>query len=134
MSLNEKYKTGVLWQDIQHKELIHTIKKMSAPTIQNSAVSSYTQTSAFLVMYAHHHFNLEEGYMEEYEYPDLEFHKKAHREFIIELKKFRKKFPTYSLKAVDVLKTNLQSWILNHIYGNDKKLGAFIVEKERKKI
>ena len=134
MILKEKYKTGVLWQDIQHTELIDIIEKLSNPVTQKSAASIYTYTVGYLVTYALHHFNLEEGYMDEYKYPDTKFHKKAHREFIQTLKGFRKKYPTYSQEAVDDLKKDIQDWILNHICGNDQKLGEFILEAEKQKL
>ena len=82
-------------------------------------------------MYASQHLSLEEGYMDEYEYPDAEYHKKAHKEFIKKLKDFRKIHNSFSQDAIEDLLKNIKEWILNHISENDKKLGLFILETEK---
>ena len=132
MDLEKKYKTGVLWQDLQHKELIDLINKISDPKHLEKGTSMYTYTVAFLVMYANHHFSLEEGYMDTYEYPEMEFHKKLHNDFIKILKNFREQYPTYSHEAAEILVKKLLTWILKHILDNDQKLGTFIKAKESK--
>ena len=108
MDINKKYQTGVLWQDIQHKEFIDLVNKFSNMQEDNSQASMYTYTLGFLVMYAHHHFNLEEGYMKKYLYPDFEHHQKEHKKLIQQLKDFRKKYPAYTPEAVEILKNDTE--------------------------
>nr|WP_319394571.1 hemerythrin family protein [uncultured Desulfobacter sp.] len=129
MSLDVYYKTGVLWQDLQHKELIDLFNKLSDQN-QKADSSSFTHTIGFLVMYANQHLSLEEGYMDEYEYPDAEYHKKAHKEFIRKLKSFRKDHNSFSHDAIENLLKDIKEWIINHILENDKKFGSFVLAKE----
>jgi len=129
MSLDEQYKTGLLWQDLQHKELIDLFNKLSDQNLEKTDPTLFTYTIGFLVMYANQHLSLEEGYMDEYNYPDSEYHKKAHKEFIKKLKYFRKNHNSFSPDAVKNLLENIKEWILNHIAENDKKLGLFIIDK-----
>lgn len=131
VGLDHHYKTGVLWQDLQHKELIGLLERLSNPNPQDSSPSIYTYSVAFLVMYTSQHFSLEEGYMEAYTYPDRELHQSLHKEFLVRLKEFRSKYPSYSPEAADILLKNILNWILNHILENDQKLGEFIIEKEK---
>lgn len=126
------YETGLLWQDLQHKELIDRFNMLSDQNLKTTDPALFTSTIGFLVMYAHHHLSLEEGYMDKYEYPGADAHKKAHREFIKMLKDFRKNHNSFSQNAVDKLLTGIKEWILNHILKNDKKLGLYIGEKEKK--
>jgi len=126
------YETGVLWQDLQHKELIDRFNILSDQNFKTINPKLFTSTTGFLVMYSHHHLTLEEAYMEKYEYPDTEFHKKAHKEFIKMLKDFRKNHNSFSQNAVDKLLADIKEWILGHILENDKKLGWYIRETEKK--
>ena len=130
MSLDVRYKTGLLWQDLQHKELIDLFNQLSDQN-QKADSSLFTYTIGFLVMYANQHLSLEEGYMDEYDYPDAGYHKKAHKEFIKKLKDFRKDHTSFSQDAIESLLKNIKEWILNHISENDKKLGSFVLEKEK---
>lgn len=131
-TFDANYETGVLWQDLQHKELIDRFNMLSDRNMKTTDPELFTSTTGFLVMYAHHHFTLEEGYMEKYEYPDREFHKKVHREFVKMLKDFRKNHNSFSQNASDELLESIKEWILSHILENDKKLGWYIREKEKK--
>jgi len=131
MSLEQKYKTGVLWQDIQHQQLVDLLEKFSAGDEMGQEM--FTYTLAFLVMYVNHHFNLEEEYMQVYAYSDLAVHKKEHAQYIQQLKEFRKTHPRYSKEAGDILMKTVLSWILNHIMAEDQKLGKFILTEERRR-
>ena len=130
MIIEKKYKTGVLWQDIQHKELVDLLKKAD-PKLKGFNASTYNYTLAFLVMYVNQHFSLEEGYMDTYDYPDKETHKKIHKEFVQQLKKYKAEYKTYSEEAAQKLIEKIKDWVLNHILKNDQNLGTFILEKEK---
>jgi hemerythrin-like metal-binding protein len=131
MSLEQKYKTGVLWQDIQHQQLVDLLEKFSDADEMGQAM--FTYTLAFLVMYVNHHFTLEEAYMQAYGYSDLAAHKQEHADYIAQLKEFRQTHTRYSKEAGDILMKTVLTWILNHIMGSDQKLGKFILTEERRR-
>jgi len=125
MSLEQKFKTGVLWQDIQHQQLIDLLESFSEA--DEVGQDKFTYTLAFLVMYVNHHFGLEEAYMEAYAYSGLAAHKLEHAAYIQQLKEFRQAHSRYSKEAGDALQKTILAWILKHIMGDDQKLGKFIL-------
>lgn len=132
MSLGEKYFTGVVWQDFQHKQLMDLFFKIKQEKADGSGVEAIKYSLAFLAMYVNHHFKLEEEYMDIYYFPDTALHKKEHREFIKRIKYLRTNFQDADDEAVDKLLRTINSWILDHILKNDKKLGDYILSCEQK--
>ncbi|THB81406.1 MAG: hypothetical protein D3926_02315 [Desulfobacteraceae bacterium] len=134
MKIDKKYETGVYWQDVQHGQMIDFYKQvLSRPSIaRDPAMFSYS--IGFLVMYADQHFKLEEAYMEKYNYPDTDTHTRHHREFIRELKAFKKKYTSYSDEAVSVLESKVGAWIKTHILENDQKLGAYLIRRQKEEL
>ena len=133
MSLDQKYSTGVVWQDFQHKELIDLLVKLRKARANKLDKEAFRFAIAFLAMYVNHHFKLEEEYMDIYYYPEKETHKKEHKGYIKTLKEFRTKQQDYSEEAIDELLKEINQWILNHIFGDDKKLGRHILAAEKDK-
>lgn len=131
MSLDAKYKTGVVWQDFQHKQLIDLFEKVKEAKQNKSDENLFRYTVAFLAMYVNHHFKLEEEYMEKYNYPDKKTHTKEHKAFIDELKLFRSENQSYSEDAGDALIMRIGEWILSHILENDQTLGRYILMHEK---
>ena len=130
MILDVKYKTGVVWQDFQHKQLIDLFEKIEEARSKKTDQNLYRYTLAFLAMYVNHHFKLEEAYMKKFDYPDQARHQKEHRDFIKDLKAFKAKNEVYSSEGSDELLNRMKEWILNHILADDQTLGAFILKKE----
>lgn len=130
MSLEKKYHTGVIWQDFQHSELVSHFLKLKQARENEEDKDAFRFAVAFLSMYVHHHFKLEEEYMDIYQYPETDAHKKEHKGFIKTLKEFRAKHREYSEEALDRLLKEINDWIFNHIFEEDKNLGAFILEAE----
>jgi hemerythrin len=131
MSLDKKYFTGVVWQDFQHKELMDHFIKLKEARADKQDKDAFRFSIAFLAMYVNHHFRLEEEYMDIYYYPEKESHKKEHKGYIKTLKKFRLQHKEYSEQATDELLKEINQWILDHIFGDDKKLGDHILEAEK---
>ncbi len=131
MTLDKKYFTGVVWQDFQHKELMDLFLKLKKARENKKDKDAFRFTIAFLSMYVNHHFKLEEEYMDIYYYPDRQAHQKEHKKYIKTLKDFRSAHTEYSEEAMDKLLAEINHWILDHILGNDKKLGDHILEAEK---
>ncbi|MCP3940176.1 MAG: hemerythrin family protein [Desulfobacteraceae bacterium] len=134
MGLDKKYETGVLWQDIQHRQLIDLVEQLSDSNADKADPKMFTYTTAFLAMYITHHFNLEEQYMKVYEYPDQDFHLKEHQHYIAMVKEFRREHTKFSVEGALFLEKSILGWILDHILENDQKLGDFIRREEKKRI
>lgn len=133
MTLDQKYSTGVVWQDFQHKELMELLVKLRKARAEKLDKEAFRFAIAFLSMYVNHHFKLEEEYMDIYYYPEKESHKKEHKGYIKTLKEFRTKHQEYTEEAIDELMEKINKWILDHIFGDDKQLGAYILAAEKEK-
>ena len=131
MILDVKYETGLLWQDIQHQEWIGQLNELKAAKANHKGADAFNQAIAFNVMYANYHFGIEEAYMKKYDYPEHKFHAEEHRLCILRLKDFREKYRDYSDEAGIWIVESMTEWVYSHIMENDKKLGAFIIEREQ---
>ena len=129
--MDKKYNTGVVWQDFQHRELMNLLIRLKNARADQSEEDEFNFAVAFLSMYVNHHFRLEEKYMDLYDYPDREDHKKAHQTYTRTLRSFRSSHTTYSKEAMDALVSKIHSWVLNHILEDDQKLGAHIITAEK---
>ncbi len=132
MKFGEKYSTGVVWQDFQHRQLIDLLYKLKKEKVEKADSNVIRLSAAFLAMYVHHHFTLEEEHMDLYCYPGMELHKKGHKDYIKRIKVFREKQFDCDDNAVDGLIQTISHWILNHILTDDKKLGSYIIKAEQK--
>ncbi len=130
MKLDKKFQTGVDWQDFQHKQLIDLFEKVKKARENKKDANAFRYSVAFLVMYVHNHFSLEEAYMKKYDYPDKEYHMKQHKAYRQSMTEFRSSHQDYTEQAMDELIEKVYDWILNHILENDIKLGEFLLKHE----
>jgi hemerythrin len=123
------FSVGVKDIDAQHKQIIKMLNKLLE--MKDLKVDSETISDALTKMteYARKHFEKEEKYMLEYDYPYFSEHKEEHKEF-------RKKTVAYCMDAmaykttvpVEIL-TYLKYWWANHILKTDMKYKSFFNEK-----
>ncbi len=131
MNLNIQYQTGLLWQDIQHREWVSLLDQLEEAQKIGQDQQLFHEAVSFLVMYVNHHFFLEQEYMKRYLYPEERFHNEEHRIYLLRLKDFREKHREYSEEACLKIIQSMTDWIYSHIVENDKKLGEFILKKEQ---
>ncbi len=87
---------------------------------------------ARLQLYAEHHFSIEETYMAELSYPEIDEHIKAHDRFREELSAMIDTQESINKALQDSLSLFLSEWLRLHVLGIDKKLEAFILESDSK--
>jgi len=126
---NESFSVGVRRIDEQHKELIKMLNKLIEK--KDTKVDSETISDILgkMTKYANYHFETEEQYMIEYDYPDYSSHKEQHNEFrkktvafCVDTMAYKKTIPTEILSY-------LKNWLVNHILKSDMKYRAFFNEK-----
>lgn len=115
----------LIWQDTQHQELFRLIDK-----IKESGVEA--DIFVRLYDYAEHHFNLEEAYMRESNYPEIEQHIAAHNKFRQELTNMVTQNHDYDEMLRETLSTFLSEWLKRHIFGIDKRFEAYILSSDIK--
>ena len=116
--------SDLIWQDLQHQELfkiIDAIKTDNSSSILNR-----------LSDYIHHHFSMEEEYMRILDFPQIEKHINAHRDFERWINKYFNKDYVANDEYRQELSNYLSNWLTEHIYGIDKDLEKFVLKSSKK--
>ena len=111
--------SDLIWQDTQHQMLFKLIDDIKVEPFDPSVITR-------LQLYAEHHFSLEETYMAELDFPDMDDHIKAHDRFREELSAMVDSQASMNKALQDSLSLFLSEWLRLHVLGIDKKLEAYI--------
>ncbi len=137
---NEELVTGVAEIDEQHRILVNSINEVNTRLSNLPANAEILEKiTQDLLSYALYHFETEEELMQEFDYArshgeDFTTHQHQHRHFSATVVSAREDIKTGRLISREDLLTFLNNWLINHILNTDKKLGAFIVEKQEKAV
>ena len=128
---DESYSVGVKELDEQHQQLFRMLDDL----LESVDMSVGSQTVSDVLMglreYALVHFETEEKYMSECEYPDLENHKWTHEQFrkkVDDLCSGKAALPEQVLE--DMLHF-LYEWLTNHILSCDKKYATLVCSSQK---
>lgn len=136
MMWKEKYKIGVPLIDQQHEELFKRVSKF-IQIVQNKDASwderleGIKDTMAFMQEYVVFHFDDEEAYQAEINYPGLEEHKKIHADFKAGVAECvdRIERENYSQESVQEFSAKIMTWLIMHVAGVDQKIGEYVKDK-----
>ncbi|MBF0353271.1 MAG: hemerythrin family protein [SAR324 cluster bacterium] len=120
--------TEIFMIDDQHKELFRRIDRLMDALTEGISNEELLELFSFLEVYTLLHFNAEEEYMTEYNYPMTELHKTQHVYFVDKLEELKEqaKNSFNSHQLADLLKTHLIDWLINHIVKMDQHLAAYL--------
>lgn len=122
---SNEYEVNVKEIDSQHRKLLELVNRLHAAV--ESCVDKERLRSILgeLVECTREHFLTEEQYMQEYEYPESENHRRQHRALLGQLEELvadsSGKHPAFC-SDYDVS----SDWALTHICDQDKSLGKFL--------
>ncbi|MCB1857928.1 MAG: hemerythrin family protein [Gammaproteobacteria bacterium] len=122
----DSYSVGVSSLDEDHKKLIELLNQFQIAYKYHTGEEYERHALNELVNYTKYHFEREERMMAEREYPDLEAHKKLHRDMVMEVEKFLKEYESRGHEALEGVATYLSDWLINHINGIDKKYQSYL--------
>jgi len=129
---SEDFVIGVPDIDNQHKALVEKLNNLV--DTYNDNPDKIRDALDFLIDYALLHFETEERFMEQYNYPGLEEQIEEHRKFTKTVNKFVDDFlimgPTPEIAKR--IEKELVEWIEHHILNVDKKIGEFIKKQNNK--
>ena len=118
---NDKLSVKVKEIDDQHKKLIQLVCDLETAMGSGKGKDVLNKIIVELMNYTVYHFALEEKYMTQYRYADIQTHKAEHAKFIAEVTAFKKDFDSgvlgLSLKVLQFL----SDWLKTHIMGTDQK-------------
>jgi hemerythrin len=128
----EKYKIGIELVDEQHKELFKRISDF-IEVIQNERswdgrLEQVKKTMAFMQEYVIFHFDAEEAYMKEINYPDIKIHQSTHSKFKEWINDYVESFQQdgFTKEKVQEFGTKLIKWLILHVGKMDQKIGEFV--------
>jgi hemerythrin-like metal-binding protein len=125
MKWQKDYNIGITVVDEQHKKLCSMLTNLENSINSDDVYQVMGDILKELVQYTKYHFEEEEKVMQRISYPDFEKHKKLHKDLVNEISiilldlKNGKKINAFELK------TFLQKWLIDHILGEDKKIGEY---------
>jgi hemerythrin len=128
---SSRFETGIPIIDTQHKALFEAVNKL-ADSFKNGTASAQVKASMdFLVKYTVEHFQTEEKYMREIDYPKLTSHMAEHAQLVAKAQALQAKLAEGKPVAVEVT-TFLADWLKHHINEVDMDYVEFLKAKNRK--
>ena len=120
---DDSYDMNISTIDEEHKKFIKTVNKVISIAEQiDNDTHEITYVLYEMTMYALSHFKTEEDYMRKFEYSEYRLHEEEHNEFIKKTVEFCDRTKNGDYDITNDLLEFLQSWLVNHIQGTDKKL------------
>jgi hemerythrin len=128
---SSRYETGIGIIDTQHKALFEAVNKLADSFKAGTSKAQVKESLDFLVKYTFEHFQTEEKYMREMDYPKLTSHMAEHAQLIVKAKDLQNKLAEGKPMTMDVT-IFLADWLKHHINELDMGYVAFVKEKNRK--
>lgn len=132
--IEPKYSIGIPEMDAEHARWIQLIAEFrvaaSGHLLDQRGLDAALHVLQQLLDYTRHHFVSEESFIAKRKYPDLEAHKRRHRELEAEVARLLDEITQHKTKATP-LKLNLfiTIWLMEHIMKEDDKYARFILGK-----
>ena len=135
MMWKERYSIGVELIDDQHKELFNRLSRF-IQIVQNDIawedkLDEVKTTLDFMKDYVVYHFDDEERYQEEINYPELDIHREAHTRFKEAINNYVKIFDQgeFNEDKIKEFSAKLMAWLIMHVGKMDQKIGEYVKEK-----
>ncbi|BDG04222.1 bacteriohemerythrin [Anaeromyxobacter oryzae] len=119
--------------DAQHRELFARIGALLEASHERRSRDEVRRMLDFLGDYVVSHFGAEERVMEDAGYPGLEAHRGEHRRFVQEFGALREEYQVEGPGPLFVIRVQnrVTAWLREHIYRNDRALGAWLRNRPR---
>jgi len=130
VTLDKRFKTGILWLDAQHRSLFEKMSGLVGAIEMGGGKEEVTRLIDFLDEYVVVHFHDEEKAMGSSQYPGTLSHMKEHTYFIEDLSRLKAELKKgVSAPLVLKVRKRIVLWLKDHIGGADKELGAFLLKE-----
>ena len=124
---DEKYLLGIEQFDTHHKHLVGLLNEAYEMFLLKDVDDEKLQGILnALAEYANYHFDLEESWMSQVDYPKRQDHEVEHKRYIYKLYDLNKQFSDDKSVLTLEIVSFLRRWLLEHILNADAKYGAFI--------
>ncbi len=120
---------GVREIDDQHKHLAYMVNELNEGISGGWGKEAREHVLTELIEYTRVHFATEESLMSISAYPGAAKHKKQHESLIDTVNDHVKKYSDDPKASSYDLLFFLKKWLVNHIMGEDKNLGEYLIKK-----
>jgi hemerythrin-like metal-binding protein len=119
---SEDLRLGHAQIDRQHASLFEAVNQLHEAMRAGNSGQELGRILAFLRTYTIEHFQTEEAFMRDTEYPRLEGHSAEHDKLVQQVKDLEQKHAAGSLTISMTVMTFLRAWLEHHISEEDRKL------------
>jgi hemerythrin len=129
----------IKWQDIyevhvdeideQHKKLVSLVNAMAEAMRAGKGKTVVGKVLKELVEYTAYHFETEERFFREHEYPEYDAHRKMHQDLTQRAKELRRTFDLGKPLVTAQVMQFLSDWLNKHIVEEDRKFGRYMEAK-----
>ena len=117
----DEYSSGHDVIDSEHEKLFDIVSQILAVDNPETDSEEIDELINELYDYMRYHFENEENFMHEISFPDIERHKKKHREIINEIKKMQDLNEGFNVLEMNLIYI-MKEWFLAHILKEDVKI------------
>src|SRR3989339_1692924 len=123
---DERYSVGVNELDEQHRGLFSIFYTLLEVRSTQQSLQEVADALAKLKAYTYNHFKLEEKYMAECDYPDLEDHRQIHNDFRQTIESFCSDILAAQKINRAELISSLYDWLVTHICSCDQQYKTYV--------
>jgi hemerythrin len=118
---NDKYSVGISIIDEQHKKLFGFINKTIEAKEHSDNKEELEKVLEEMTTYALEHFETEEAYMREFDYPECRHHSEEHYRFFDKTLTYFDRVVNGDYHISNELIEYLKQWLVNHIQVSDRR-------------
>lgn len=123
-----RYSVGNECLDLQHQRIVAMINQLGEAMDSGTERPTLMKILSDLAGYTKNHFAEEERLMGQCLYPDLDGHREQHGVLNRRLADFYRNFYISTRPQTVEVMAFLQSWLYDHILGQDKRYSPFLAE------
>jgi len=128
---SEKYNTGQILIDTEHRMLVMLFKKLDVAIKTKQSDAMLARTVSEVRKFVDFHFTSEENLMLETGYPCFDAHQKLHTNLMVELNSKISRVVSHREYPDDLLDF-LSRWLINHIAAQDQHLAKHILNSNER--
>ncbi len=126
---NSRYATGIEVIDAQHRAIFEALNRLAEAFRTGRAPGLVDESLEALLAYTVEHFQTEERYMRELDYPGLAAHQAEHAVLIVKSQELRERYAEGSPVVMDVT-IFFADLLQHHINQVDMAMVAFMKEQQ----
>jgi hemerythrin len=126
---SDEFGVGIEELDIQHRKWFDILNRLHDAMKEGKSKDVMDELFTELIDYTKYHFESEEEYLKNNNYPDIPSHLEVHTALKNQVIDFSEQYKNGSIGLSVQLFNLLKDWLQNHIMNIDKKYAVFFGKK-----